>query len=203
MSEVKSEQPDQAAGQEPEVESSALAADELRDGSEMQPPDSTKADLKALQAELEKMTEKAESNWNEVLRARAEADNLRKRHERELEGARKFALEGFVGELLPVRDSLELGLDAAQGEGADIKQLREGTELTLKLLSDVMSKFGVERLDPQGEPFNPDYHQAMSIQPRNDLPPNTVAEVIQKGYTLNGRLVRPALVMVSQAAEGG
>lgn len=204
MPEVKSEQPDIAKGPDAGVEPEVDAPDEASvEPSSEELPEMVELDLGELQTQLREMTAKAESNWNEVLRARAEMDNLRKRHERELDGARKFALEGFVGELLQVRDSLELGVDAAQGEAADTRQLREGTELTLKLLGDVMSKFGVEQLNPDGEPFDPDYHQAMSIQPRDDVPPNTVVTVIQKGYTLNGRLVRPAMVMVSQSAEGG
>jgi molecular chaperone GrpE len=111
-------------------------------------------------------------------------------------------LERFVEALLPVKDSLELGLSAAAEGPADVEKLREGTELTLKLLRDVMEKFHVAEVDPQGTPFNPELHQAMSIQPRDDVPPNTVVSVVQKGYTLNGRLVRPAMVMVSQQAAG-
>ncbi|MET0104750.1 MAG: nucleotide exchange factor GrpE [Sedimenticola sp.] len=152
---------------------------------------------------LEDARAKADEHWDQLVRARAESENQRKRHERELENAHKFALERFVSELLAVRDSMELGLSAAQDEGADVEKLIEGTELTLKLLSDVMERFEVEQIDPVGEPFNPEFHQAMSIQPREDVPPNTVVTVVQKGYTLNGRLVRPAMVMVSQAVPGG
>jgi molecular chaperone GrpE len=151
---------------------------------------------------LEDARGKADEHWNNLVRAKAEMDNLRKRHERDLENAHKYALERFVAELLAVRDSMELGLSAAQDEGADVEKLVEGTELTLKLFSDVMERFDVVQIDPQGEPFNPDLHQAMSMQPRDDLPPNTVVTVVQKGYTLNGRLVRPAMVIVSQAAAG-
>ena len=109
------------------------------------------------------------------------------------------ALERFVNELLPVRDSMEMGLSAAQEESAGVEKLREGAELTLKLMADVMAKFEVVQIDPQGEPFDPELHQAMSMMPRDDVPANTVVAVIQKGYTLNGRLVRPAMVMVSQS----
>lgn len=151
---------------------------------------------------LEDARNKADENWNQVMRLSAELDNLRKRQARELENAHRFALERFVAELLGVWDSLELGHNAALEAGVNVEKLREGNELTLKLLGDVMTKFGVEQLDPQGQPFNPELHQAMSLQPRNDVPPNTVTTVIQKGYTLNGRLVRPAMVMVSQAAGG-
>ena len=149
---------------------------------------------------LEDARSKADEHWDQLMRTRAELDNLRKRHERDLENAHKFALERFSQELLQVWDSLELGHQAAQDDQTDVQKLREGTELTLKLLGDVMSKHGVEKLDPQGQPFNPEFHQAMTLQERDDVPPNTVVGVIQKGYLLNGRLLRPAMVMVSKAA---
>ena len=148
---------------------------------------------------LEDARSKADEHWDQLLRVRAEMENLKRRHERELANAHKFALDSFVRELLQVWDSLELGHSAAQDETADVEKLREGIELTLKLFGDVMAKFNVERIDPVGEPFNPDSHQAMTMQPRGDMAPNHVVSVIQKGYTLNGRLVRPALVIVSQA----
>jgi len=150
---------------------------------------------------LEAARAKADENWDQLLRVRAEMENLKRRQANELEKAHKFALEGFVRELLQVRDSLELGHDAARDERADIAKLREGTELTLKLLTDVMGKFGVERIDPQGQSFDPEYHQAMTMQPTADAAPNTVVTVIQKGYLLNGRLVRPAMVIVAAAAS--
>jgi molecular chaperone GrpE len=150
---------------------------------------------------LEDARSKADQHWEQLLRARAEMENLQKRQARELENAHKFALDTFVRELLQVWDSLELGHEAAQDPGVDVARLREGTELTLKLFGDVMGKFGVQRLDPVGEPFNPDYHQAMSLQPSEDLEPNHVVTVVQKGYTLNGRLVRPALVIVSRKPD--
>lgn len=159
---------------------------------------SAAAGPEALTALLEDARAKADEHWNQLLRARAEIENLRRRQAGELEKAHKFALDGFVRELLQVRDSLELGQAAASAETADLDKLREGTELTLKLLADVMGKFGVEPIDPAGAPFDPEFHQAMSMQPRDDVPPGTVVTVIQKGYRLNGRLVRPALVVVSQ-----
>ncbi len=151
---------------------------------------------------LEDARSKADEHWDQLVRTQAQMDNLRKRQERELENAHKYALERFVNELLPVRDSMEMGLAAANGEASTVEQLREGTALTLKLFSDVMEKFNVVQVDPEGEPFNPELHQAMGMQPRSDVPPNTVVNVVQKGYTLNGRLVRPAMVMVSQAEPG-
>jgi molecular chaperone GrpE len=151
--------------------------------------------------QLEEARNKAEQHQNQWLRTRAEMENLQKRQARELENAHKFALDNFVRELLQVWDSLELGQAAALNPEADIAKLREGTELTLKLFGDVMGKFGVQRIDPLGLPFDPDYHQAMSMQASDDLEPNHVASVLQKGYTLNGRLVRPALVMVSKTPD--
>lgn len=173
------------AGDTPEAEAKETAADT-----------DPRGELTAL---LEDARAKADEHWDQLLRTRAELENIKRRHERELENAHKFALDAFVRELLGVRDSLELGHDAAQDDATDVTKLREGTELTLKLLTDVMSKFGVEQVDPQDEPFDPELHQAMTTQPRADVEPNTVVGVVQKGYTLNGRLVRPALVMVSQA----
>ena len=152
-----------------------------------------------LAALLEDARAKADENWDQLLRSRAEMENLKRRQANELEKAHKFALDGFVRELLQVRDSLELGHNAALDEGTNVDKLREGTELTLKLLKNVMAKFGVEQIDPQGEVFNPEYHQAMTTQPGSNLPPNTVVTVVQKGYLLNGRLVRPAMVIVSAA----
>jgi len=151
---------------------------------------------------LEDARSKADEHWDQLVRTQAQMENLRKRHEREVENAHKYALERFVNELLPVRDSMEMGLAAANEESSTVEQLREGTELTLKLFSDVMEKFNVVQVNPEGEPFDPELHQAMGMQPRSDVPPNTVVVVVQKGYTLNGRLVRPAMVMVSQAEAG-
>ncbi|HHI75687.1 MAG TPA: nucleotide exchange factor GrpE [Gammaproteobacteria bacterium] len=145
---------------------------------------------------------KADEHFDKLARAHAEMENLKRRHAQELEKAHKYALEKFVKELLGVWDSLELGHAAAQDEQADVAKLREGTELTLKMLRDVMGKFGVEQIDPIGQPFDPEYHQAMATVPRDDVEPNTVVDVIQKGYSLNGRLVRPALVAVSKASDG-
>lgn len=154
-----------------------------------------------LLARLTAASAEAEGLRDQLLRSRAEIENLRRRHANELEKAHKFALDGFVRELLQVRDSLELGHAASLEATADVAKLREGTELTLKLLGDVMERFGVAVVDPLDQPFDPTYHQAISTQPRADVPPNTVVTVVQKGYTLNGRLVRPALVLVSQQAS--
>lgn len=152
-------------------------------------------------SELEAALTKAEENWERYLRAAAELDNVRKRASRDVEKARKFALESFGRDLLDVRDSLEMGLAAA--DTADADSLREGSAATLKLLETVMERFGVEQLDPVGEPFDPELHEAMTMQPSADAEPNSVLTVIQKGYTLNGRLLRPARVIVAAAPADG
>lgn len=152
-----------------------------------------------LTALLEDARGKADEHWDMVVRLQAELDNLRKRGERDLANAHKFALERFAGELLPVKDSLEMGLAAFDAEGADPAKLQEGVALTLQMLTAALEKFAIVEVNPQDEPFDPDFHQAMSIQERADVEPNTVVTVVQKGYTLNGRLIRPAMVIVSKA----
>jgi molecular chaperone GrpE len=157
----------------------------------------------ALATALDAANAKADEYRNDALRARAELDNVQKRTAREIANAHKYALERFLTDLLPVKDSLELGYAAATGS-SDIETLREGMELTLKLLDAVLDKQGVQVLDPVGEPFNPELHQAMSVQESTEIAPGTVATVVQKGYVLNGRLLRPAMVIVAKPpAEDG
>jgi molecular chaperone GrpE len=148
---------------------------------------------------LEDARNKADENWNLCLRLQADLDNLHKRSERDLANAHKFALERFAQELLPVRDSLEMGLATAVGGQVDPARLQEGVELTLQMLTTALGKFGITEINPQLERFNPDFHQAMSMQERADIEPNTVVTVVQKGYLLNDRLLRPAMVIVSHA----
>ncbi|WP_432697417.1 nucleotide exchange factor GrpE [Marinobacterium sp. YM272] len=131
-------------------------------------------------------------------RAQAEMANVRRRAEQDVEKARKFALEKFAGELLPVVDSLERAIEACQADDEATKSLKEGVEMTHKLFLDGMGKFNVETVDPTGEAFNPEHHQAMSLVDAPDAEPNTVVAVMQKGYLLNGRLIRPAMVMVAK-----
>ncbi|MDU0354682.1 nucleotide exchange factor GrpE [Paraglaciecola aquimarina] len=146
-----------------------------------------------------KLTEQKDS----VMRAIADADNSRKRAEGEIDKARKYALEKFAGELLPVADNLERALQVANPEDEAIKPILDGVDLTLKSFVNTIEKFGMKIIDPQGQPFNPDQHQAMSMQENAELPPNTVLAVMQKGYEINGRLLRPAMVMVTRAPDGG
>ena len=138
---------------------------------------------------------RAEENWERYLRTAAELENVRKRAARDVENAHKFALERFAKELLTVRDTLEMGLAAA--ENATVESLTEGKNATLKLLATVMGQFGVEEIDPVGEPFDPEFHQAISMQPSETVEPGSVVTVVQKGYSLNGRLLRPAMVIVA------
>ena len=136
-----------------------------------------------------------------ALRAQADAMNVQRRAEQEIEKARKFALERFCGDLLSVVDNLERALESSgdeQGQGA----LTEGIELTRKGFMDVLAKYGVEPVDPTGQPFDPETAQAMSMVDQHDVEPNSVVAVMQKGYLLNGRLLRPAMVMVSKAPNG-
>ena len=132
-------------------------------------------------------------------RAQADAINAQRRAEKEVEKARKFALEGFSKEVLVVADNLERALSLVNPEDEAIKSIVDGIELTLKSFGDVLAKFNIEAVDPHGEPFDPQLHQAMSMVPNPEVDPNTVIAVMQKGYTLNGRLIRPAMVMVSKA----
>ena len=159
-------------------------------------------DVVQLKEKLQKAEDKAASHWDELLRSRADLENTRRRLERDVENAHKYAVEKFLQDLLPVIDSLEMGINAAKETSADIEKVKEGTELTLKMLNDCTQKFGIQPLNPVGESFNPEYHQAMSIAEDDKHPPNTVIAVMQKGYILNGRLVRPAMVVVSKAASG-
>ncbi len=156
-----------------------------------------------LQQQLAEAEAKAKEHWDQLLRVKAEQENLRRRHEREVQNAHKYALERFAQELLPVIDSLELGAEAAAGEGATMEKVREGTELTLKMLLSTIEKFGIQAVHPEGEPFNPEYHQAMSMLESPEHAANTVMNVMQKGYTLNERLIRPAMVVVSKGEPGG
>ncbi|MGR8940448.1 MAG: nucleotide exchange factor GrpE [Gammaproteobacteria bacterium] len=157
--------------------------------------------VEELQAKLAEAEKKAQENWDKAVRTVAEMENLRKRTQRDLESAHKFALENFAKALLPVLDSLVLGLQAANGDSPEVQKFREGSELTLKQFEAVFNKFNIETIDPLGQPFNADQHQAMMMQEIEGAAPNTVVNVFQKGYMLNGRLLRPAMVVVAKAPQ--
>ncbi len=152
----------------------------------------------SLEQQLEDAQRKASENWDLFVRSKAEIDNMRRRHQIDLEKAHKFGVEKLASELLPVIDSMEMGLAV---EEASVESLREGMEMTMNMLKKMMENMGIEAIDPLNQPFNPDHHQAMSMQPSADVEPNTVIAVMQKGYLLNDRLLRPAMVTVSREAE--
>jgi molecular chaperone GrpE len=151
-----------------------------------------------LQTQLEEAQQSAKDNWDKVLRAQAEMENLKRRNAKDLENAHKFALYGFVKALLEVKDSLTMGLKTANEEKATIEHIIEGLEMTDKVFLSTMEKFGVEVIDPTDEAFNPEFHEAVTMVPMPDKESNSVLEVVQVGFTLNGRLVRPAMVVVVQ-----
>ena len=186
----KEKMQDEAVENEAETESAEAESAETE-------TTATEPDHAELTALLEDARGKVDEHWDQCMRMQAEMENLRKRAERDLANAHKFALERFANELLPVRDSLEMGLAAFDTENTD--KHKHGIELTLQMLSTAMSKFDITEVNPQDEPFNPDFHQAMSTQERDDVDPNTVVTVIQKGYLLHDRLIRPAMVIVSKA----
>ena len=177
------EQPEDGIDEQP-LNEEGSAVDEAEQGDESS---------EAL-TELEIAQAAVPENWDRYLRTAAELENVRKRASRDVENAHRFALERFSKELLAVRDSLEMGIAA---EAASVESLLEGSEATLKILASTMQQFGIEVVDPAGEPFDPEFHEAISMQPSDDVEPGSVAIVVQKGYSLNGRLLRPAMVVVA------
>jgi molecular chaperone GrpE len=171
---------------------------ETQESEELEQAEQTvEKDIEQLLAEAQKQ---AEEHWNSLLRVQADMENLRRRTRIDVENAHKFGVEKLVNALIPVADSLELGLDAAKKPEANVDAIREGVEMTFKQLLDVLADFNVERIDPAGEKFNPQMHEAMTMVPSPQHEPNTVMEVFQKGYALNERLIRPARVIVSKEA---
>ncbi|KAF0193310.1 MAG: Molecular chaperone GrpE (heat shock protein) [Gammaproteobacteria bacterium] len=158
--------------------------------------------VEELQQALMAAEQKVAEHIEQILRGRAELENMRRRTERELANAHKYAIEKFAMELLPVRDSLKLGLAAVGESSADVARLKEGMDLTLKILTAAMAKFGIAELNPEGDKFNPALHQAVAVLP-GDGEPNTVLTVHQHGYLLHDRLIRPAMVVVSGARPTG
>lgn len=146
---------------------------------------------------IEELQQKINTLGEQLLREQAEMQNVRRRAQRDVESAHKYALEKFSGELLSVVDNLERAIDAIDESNESQKSVAEGLELTLKTFIEVLAKYNVEAVEPEGQPFDADLHQAVSTVPNKDVEPNTVINVFQKGYTLNGRLIRPAMVVVS------
>ena len=184
--------PDADAGGEP-VSEPAGEPDEAPGESE-----EAVATVESLRAQLDEARGEAHEEREAALRARAEAENVRRRAARDVEQARRFGSEGLVGALLPVRDGLELGIQAAKEKGSTVEALAEGTEMTLRMLTAALEKFGAVEVDPEGEDFDPRFHQAMSTQEAEGVASGKVLQVFQKGCLLHGRVVRPAMVIVSR-----
>ena len=154
--------------------------------------------IEDLESQLEEAQQSAKDNWDKLLRSQAEMENLKRRTAKDLENAHKYALDGFVKALLEVSDSLTMGIKSAKEDKATLETTTEGLELTMKVFNSTLEKFGVESINPIDEKFDPDLHEAVTMVPMPDKKSNTILEVIQTGFTLNGRLVRPALVIVVQ-----
>jgi molecular chaperone GrpE len=187
-----------AVEQEVEAEVDAVGTEGDIDWNEESAIDDQESKIAQLEAALLQSEARVKEQQDSVLRAKAEVDNMRRRSEQEIDKARKYALNKFAEELLPVIDNLERAIQAANVDNEEVKPLLEGVELTHKTFIDTIAKFGLKEINPEGEAFNPEFHQAMSIQESPDHEPNSVMFVMQKGYELNGRVVRPAMVMVSK-----
>jgi molecular chaperone GrpE len=188
---------DENRNEHEELNEALEAAKEEAQAAEGEAGDNETSEVEALQAQVQEFQE-------QMLRSQAEMQNVRRRSEIDVEKAHKFALEKFVKELLPVADSLEKAVESTEGHdesGELVASIREGVEMTLSLFMSSLKKFNVEQINPVGEPFDPQHHEAMSMVPAPDAEPNSVVAVVQKGYLLNGRVVRPAMVVVAKAED--
>ncbi|MBE4572675.1 nucleotide exchange factor GrpE [Vibrio navarrensis] len=181
-----------------DIEVDAVGTDADIEWNQAEESDEAAAKIAELEAALLASESRVKEQQDAVLRARADVENMRRRSEQEVDKARKYALNKFAEELLPVIDNLERAIQAADAESEAVKPLLEGVELTHKTFVDTVNKFGLKEINPEGEVFNPEFHQAMSIQESPDHESNTVMFVMQKGYELNGRVIRPAMVMVAK-----
>ncbi|KYN81093.1 molecular chaperone GrpE [Vibrio cidicii] len=181
-----------------DIEVDAVGTDADIEWNQAEESDEAAVKIAELEAALLASESRVKEQQDAVLRARADVENMRRRSEQEIDKARKYALNKFAEELLPVIDNLERAIQAADAESEAVKPLLEGVELTHKTFVDTVNKFGLKEINPEGEVFNPEFHQAMSIQESPDHESNTVMFVMQKGYELNGRVIRPAMVMVAK-----
>jgi len=189
---------DEKRSEQVEEQNEAVETEAEEVSTEAEPATEEESEVESLQAKLKEAQEQS-------LRFQAEMQNVRRRSEIDVEKAHKFALEKFVKELLPVADSLEKAVESTEGQQESsevVTSIREGVEMTLDLFKKSLAKFNVEELNPVGEPFDPQQHEAMSMVPAPNAEPNSVVAVVQKGYLLNGRVVRPAMVMVAKAEDG-
>lgn len=191
----KQNQVDTEQATEQELQAEQQSAGEAQGQETIQPDAAYVAELEQKLADAE---DKAKTEKDSALRAVAEMENIRRRAAQDVEKAQKFALEKFVGELLPVIDSLERAIEHTSDESDAFQAVHEGVELTLKSLLSAVEKFGVAPIDPKGQPFDPNKHQAMSMVESAEVAPNAVLAVMMKGYELNGRVLRPAMVMVAK-----
>ncbi len=180
----------------PEAYSEAAESEEANESQSSKSADLN--DIDSLKKALAAMEAKADDHWARYLRTAAEMENVRKRAQRDVEKAHKFGLEKFAGDVLGVRDSIAMGLDAAKDQ-ATVEALIEGSEMTLKLLEQVLARHGVTEINPAGQPFDPEWHEALAMIDSPEAEPNTVVQVVQTGYEINGRLLRAARVMVAKA----
>lgn len=187
------------SNQEQELEQSAELINEEQQTPDVAEPAVATDELSALQQQLSAAEAAAQEEKDRALRIAAEMENLRRRAAQDVEKAHKFALEKFTGELLPVIDSLERALELADRDNETLKPMMEGVELTLRAMLTTVGKFGVEQVNPMGDAFDPNRHQAISMVENGNVAPNSVIAVMQKGYELNGRVIRPAMVMVARA----
>ncbi len=178
---------------EEELEAGQSEAEDVEETAEM--PTDISPEHAAL---IEEMAEKEAQFNNDILLVKADMENLRRRQTRDLENAHKHAVDRFIAELLPICDGIEMGHAAAQADGVTLETMKEGLDMTLKMLMSSIGKFGLEQINPEGEAFNPEWHEAISMLPAEGVEPNQVLNVVQKGYLINGRLLRPAMVVVSQ-----
>jgi len=190
--------------QEPETNENDAVESDANNDEQAQPVSNEEIEQELMQeeqlSETEQLQQQVADANDQVLRIQAEMQNVRRRVERDIENAHKYALDKFSADLLPVVDNLERALSAISVDDESQKAVAEGIELTLKSFVDVLTRFKIEPVAPAGQPFDANLHQAVSMVPNPDLEPNTVMDVFQKGYTLNGRLIRPAMVVVSQGS---
>ena len=196
MSQDTNQEDTSAKSEQPE----ANTEEKLQSEAEIDSSESTEDQEGQTVNEVEELQKKLSTLGEQLLREQAEMQNVRRRAQRDVESAHKFALEKFATELLSVVDNLERAIGTIDTEDDSQKAVAEGLELTLKTFVDVLIKHSVEPVDPEGQPFDADVHQAVSMVPNAEVEPNTVINVFQKGYTLNGRLIRPAMVVVSTSA---
>ncbi|MGZ4999812.1 MAG: nucleotide exchange factor GrpE [Methylomonas sp.] len=192
--------------QKPDSELIAEVLEQTNEAFEDQAPvepvvENQEVTIESLKQQLEQAQQQAAANLDKALRVQADMENLKKRVQKDLDDERKYGLAKFAKELLSVLDSLQLGIQAATGDSPEVVKHREGSELTIKQFESVFAKFNIEAIDPTDQPFNPELHQAMAMQPSSTVPAGNVITVFQKGYVMNGRLLRPAMVVVAKAED--